>query len=387
MHRKRTQVTPGNLSSSLLEIMSATDEDQCARAIVAAATIIQESILAGQPSDDVTEVLSNCPSALASALATAMDRAVSVSSLEDGSSLALWLLPVVLSSEAALPSTIALETRSINGLKTAAYIQSQMGLDSAGGWVYMLPTLLSAEQIRQARIDGLVKLPHQARAVVRGRTKSVGFRGDPMLAASDPGVSLYFLPFVAHHPVGAAIGLVPASERTMHRVSRWVLDSIGRRPEQTFEAHVAAAPQLFSEALAVGERLCMEVSLREMVLTVCEHAGVEPNGLAALVAPYSVAVDEDDDSQVLGITMVSRLTGAYIATLPISMGTFGPQDQEHQGLRVNLAYRILQDMGMQAIQLRHEPIETFACQHCGNLQYARPTVTPASGQVIFETIQ
>lgn len=368
MASQRAQLTPFTLADALESIVSAASDDQCAASLASAAALLQDAVLSGQAPHSVFEAIESCPPHLAPVLTPMVDRAVSFAPLQDGSMLALWLQPVALSSPWHLPAHITLETASLNGIKMTAYLQEQLAVNKLGGWTYVLPTLLSAEQIRQADIGELIRLPHQARAVIRGEHKAVEFHSAAIFEYNEPGVSLYFLPVVACHPAGAEIGLPAPSERTMHRLSKWVADSFDQQDgdAERLVVHVAPQPQPFSEALGVGERLVLDVSLREQVMMACARADVQPNALAALVAPY--VAHEMEDEFVLGVSLVSRLTGAFVETLSLPVGA----SQDTPSEIVSMVHCILQEMGMQMVQLRHDPIDTIACQHCGNLQYALP---------------
>lgn len=383
----RTPLSPSVLSVVLENIVSSGSDDQCAVSIVSGARLIQDAILSGMDPHDFSEVLDSCPQRLYPVMTTVLDRAVSVFELEDGSSLSLWLLPVTLSGDAALPAVVPLETQSLNGLKTAAYLQAQLGLDAANGWVYILPNLVSAEYLHQTDIGALIRLPHQARAVVRGQTRSLKLPRNPEVGNSAPGVSSYFLPFVACHPAGTGISLPPASERTMHRVEKWVTTTLAGTLKKSadIEVHVAGYPQPFAEGMLQGERRVIDITLRETVMRVCTHTEVHPNGLAALVAPYITRQMEDEF--VLGISLVSRLTGSFIATIPLRIGMRNMSDAQQQEEIVSLANGVLRDMGLQVIQLRHTPIDTIACQHCGNLQYAMPNLARDPLHAVGDTVQ
>lgn len=373
-------LTQASLIAALEEVAQAGNDTECGVAIASAAALLQEAVLGEQDPKEVTGSIEAVPTRLAPHLATVVDRAVSFSLLDDDSTLGLWLVPVVLSLPDKLPSIVPLETSTMNGLKATAYLQAQLGLNKVGGWTYVLPALFSLEQIRQADLHELITLPHQAQAVVRGERSAVEFGGNAGIEGSQGGPALYFLPFVAKHPAGVDIGMPHPCERVLHRLTKWVTDSLDGRVADLSEVavHVGPQPHAFSAALPVGERLQLDVKVREMLTEVCDQAQVHPNGLAALVAPY--VTRQMNDEYVLGISLVSRLTGAFVATLSLVID-FDDKD----GFVVGMAARVLEEMGMQVIQLRHEPISTITCQHCGHLQYAIPHIPQNHGEAMAST--
>ncbi|GBG14352.1 UDP-N-acetylmuramoyl-tripeptide--D-alanyl-D-alanine ligase [Novimethylophilus kurashikiensis] len=371
MSRSVSTLTPSSLTAALEAIAASRNEDDCAVAITSAAAHIQEAVLAGITPKELLDAIDSCPETLAKELGTTVDRAVSFCQLDDGSMLGLWLLPVVVSRPVATASIIPLETESINGLKATSYIQAQMGVNRNRGWTYVMPMLLSSEQVKQADIGALIKLPHQAMALVRGQTANIKFVGDASVPAPLPGAALYFLPFITRHAPGVAVEPPAADERVMHRVQKWISDSLTAQSVDLtdFAIHVAPTPESYAAGMPAGERIFIDVRIREMMTGLCDQLNVLPNALAALVAPY--VTKQMDDTYVLGVSLVSRLTGAYMATLSMQVD----YDDPH-GHIVGMTSRILNEMGMQVIQLRHDPIQTVSCQHCGNLQYAVPVLNP-----------
>lgn len=358
-----------SLNLALEAIAQASSESAVADALTAAAAMIQNAVLSGQGAEEIRAAIESCSSKFSSQMAAVLDRAVSFTLLDDGTTLGLWLLPVVISAPDTLPSLIHLETASLNGLKATALLQAQLGLAGTGGWTYALPMLISMDMATSADLSDLVKLPHQAHAVVRGAAKTVTFNQDTTEIRSANGRSIYFLPFVAKHPAGADINLPAPSERVNHRVGKWIAESLEQQRGVLTDVavHVAPQPHAFAAALPVGERLFIDVRIREMLTAVCDQVNIQPNGLAALVAPY--VTKQMNDTYVLGVSLVSRLTGSFVATLSLVVDY-----DDTEGHIVGMTSRILGEVGMQVIQLRHDPINTISCQHCGNLQFALPAI-------------
>lgn len=369
------ELTPSSLMVSLEQLASAKTEQECASALVSAAALIQESVLAGQSPKSFQEALESCPEDLGAQLGAVMDRAANFHMLEDGGTLGLWMLPVVVSAGKALPAAIPLETNTLNAIKVSGSLLQQLGLSAMKtggnrmGWTYVLPTLYSEEQIRNTDLGELIRLPHEAREVVRGERKAISFNAGDNLGELEPGANLYFLPFIAFSPEGLPPAMPLGSAKTMSRMSQWVTATLQPKLNDAFVVHVAHLPQPFSLSLRVGERLRMDVRLRELMMRVCNDSGVEPNGLAALVAPY--ATRQSDGTFMVGVSLVSRLTKNVVATLSLPVESDDGQEE------VALASHILKDMGMDCIQDYHQPIHTIACQHCGNFQFALPSADVA----------
>ncbi len=365
------ELTPSSLVVSLEQLASAQNEQDCASALVAAAATLQEAVLSGQSAEEFQAALNECPEGLAGQLGNVMDRAVNFHLLQDGGTLGLWMLPVVISTGKALPHEFALEKESLNAMKMSGSLLQQLGLTakqtggSRTGWTFVLPTLFSEEVVRNLDLGALIRLPHEAREVVRGERDAIEFMAQDVDGLVEPGANTFFMPFIAFSPEGLPPSLPAASEKTLHRMTQWVSETLKPSLADDFVVHVAQYPQPFSLSLRVGERLAMDVRLREMMLRVSNESGIEPNGLAALVAPY--ATRQSDGTFMVGVSLVSRLTKNVMATLAL------PVESEDGLEEVALASHILKDMGMECIQDTRHPIPTIACQHCGNIQYALPS--------------
>lgn len=363
-------LTPAALTATLHNVVSAKNEVDCATALVSAASLIQEAVLSNLDAEEFRKILSACPDSLNGVLGQALDRAVNFHVTDEGT-LGLWLIPVVLSSSKALQARIALENASMNGLRLLGSVNQQMGLssdklgDGRLGWSYLIPALYDVNQVRGADLGDLIRLPQHARQAVQGSRESVKFLAGESADKLEPGVSLYFLPMVAFHPAGVAISIPAESERTGYRLTQWIKDTLTPSIGTDFYVRAALRPQPFSVALDVGERLRLEANLREIMGRVCIERGVEPNGMSALVAPY--AVRQLNGQLMLGVSLVSRLTGGTMATVSL------PVETKTGAEEVDLVTHVLKDMGMHCVQDRSEPIPTIACQHCGGVQFAMPS--------------
>lgn len=364
------ELTPSSLMVSLKQLATAESEQACASALVSAASLIQTAVLNEQSPESFQEALDSCPIDLRHELGAAMDRAANFHLLESGGTLGLWLLPVVISSSKELPATIPLETSTLTAVKLSGSLLQQLGLSALktggkrSGWTFVLPSLYSDEQIRNTELGELIRVPHEAREVVRGQREAVTFCAGEGSAEVAPGANLFYLPFVTFSPEGVSPAMPLGSAKTMNCMTRWVTGTLEPRLKDNFVVHVAHVPQPFTLGLRVGDRLLTDVRLREVMLRVCNDSGVEPNGLAALVAPY--ATRQSDGTFMVGVSLVSRLTKNVVATLAL------PVESENGLDEVALATHILKDMGMECIQDAHEPIQTTACQHCGNFQFELP---------------
>ena len=367
----QAKLSPSSMIVSLEQVASARTEQECAQALVAAASLIQQSILAEQDPASFHEAMNTVPDRLAVQLGAVVDRSVNFHLLEDGGTLGLWLLPVVVSTAKKLPSVLPLETKTLHALKMSGALLSQLSLTAAQtggdrtGWTYVLPALYSDAQIRNADVGALIRLPHEARQVVRGTLDAISFDTGKDCGEEGDGASLYFLPFVAFAPDGHAPMMPAASSKTVSRMSQWAAVSLTHALGPDFETYVASQPQPYTLALRVGARLRMDVHLRELMARVTADSGVEANGLAALVAPY--ATRQMDGSLLVGVSLVARMTRNVVATLALPVESDDGQEE------VALITHILRDMGMACIQQHASPIDTISCQHCGGLQFALPS--------------
>lgn len=365
MTRQVSILTTTSLSVALEQIVRAPSEDACAAALVSAASLLQTAVMNGQSGETIFEAIENCPRNLGKPLAAAMTRAVEFQLLEEGETLGLWLIPVVLNTKAQLPGVLPL-AGGLDQLKLAGILQEQLALKAApgeaGGWNYVIPALYSEDKLRDAELPDLVRLPMHARQLVRGERQSLNFLAGGDLTASAPGVSMYFLPVVACYRANAAVGVPQASERMMHRLSRWVRTTLESHTDLLIQ--VSPRPQPFATALQVGDRMLLAARVTGMMHEISERTGVAFNGMSALVAPYAVRAHEN---LVLGISLVSRLTNAPIATLTL------PIDGDDGEQEVALVTCVLQDLGTEQVQRQADPIHTLTCQHCGGMQYAMPS--------------
>ncbi len=365
------ELNTSSLTVALEEIANARTEQDCAHSLVAAAALVQAAILEEQPAEEFHEALEACPTRLGAQLSAVMDRAVNFHLLESGGTLGLWLLPVVLTASVELPAILPLETKTLNALKMSGTLLQQLGLTAGQtggdrtGWTYVLPALYAEDQIRNADLGDLVRLPHEAREVVQGLREEISFSAGEDMGLRDEGSSLYFMPFVTFSPEGLAPVMPQGSAKMMNRMTQWVSATLEPALGHDFAVHVAHLPQPFSLSLRVGERMLMDVKLRELMSRVTMDSGVETNGLAALVAPY--ATRQSDGTFMVGVSLVSRMTKNVVATLTL------PVESEDGQEEVALATHILKDMGMDCIQHTESPIHTIACQHCGGLQFALPS--------------
>lgn len=364
------ELSAAALVISLEQVASASSEQTCAAALVGAASLIQQAVLDDQDPQAFHSAIDAVPGALGVQLRAVMDRAVNFHMLEDGGTLGLWMVPVVLSTPKVLPSIIALETKSLNAMKMSGCLLQQLKLSPAKsggvrtGWTYVVPALYSEAQIRNTDLGELIRLPHESRQVIRGELKTISFDTGEEMNKEGEGSSLYFMPFVSYSPEGLQPSMPDASQKAIVRMTKWIAETLAPVLGDDFSSHIAHQPQPFTLALRVGERLRMDVKLREMMLRVSMDSGVEPNGLTALVAPY--ATRQSDGTFMVGVSLMSRMTKNIIATLAL------PVESEDGQEEVALATHILRDMGMASIQQHAAPINTFNCQHCGGVQFALP---------------
>lgn len=378
-----TLLTPASLLNSLEQLAAAKSDEDSGVLLVTAATMVQEAVSRGVTPEAYDEAVDSIPSRLASHLQAVLNRTVEFQSQEDGSCLGLWLVPVVVSVEnASLPPVLPLETESLSRVKLGAHLLKQMGLNDAieraqagqsrMGWTHVVPCLYSLEQITSADLFDLVDLPQQAQAYIRGAAADVEFDCGELVEAT-PGAALYFLPVVVNHPEGAAIPMPQQSESMAERLSNWVSATI-RKSNNGLEAavHVSPQPHPFTVALDTGEDFHLDIKVRQLLAKVSTSANVHAHGMAALVAPYAVQRGEEF---ILGITLVSRMTRTVIANLAIPVETDGVMEAV-------VAANALRGAGVQSVELHTDPILSVVCQHCGELQYAKPNDDTASRGVL-----
>ncbi|MBK3779862.1 hypothetical protein G3A43_06315 [Paraburkholderia aspalathi] len=369
-------MTPESLFQALSAISGSSDEEATANALESAATLVQDAILNDQPSDSFNAALSSCAAQHGKLLSAVLDRTVEFHPLRDGGRLALWLLPVVLGASSALPEVIVLDSTSLQSMRMASSLMSQLGLtateedkkaDNPLGWTYVMPKLYSYESMQSAELGELVRLPHQARAVLRGERKRVSFEPGEQRKTDAGAGQLYFLPFVAYHPEGHQIDLPQASEAVIERMTRWVRTTLVQADgaNSELDIRVAPQPQPFTFALTAGARMRQESRARFVISETIARSGIEANGMAALVAPY--AVENAAGELTLGVSLVSRLTGDPLARIEL------PVEAEDGGDDAAMVTTILTQLGMKCAQYHSHPINTFACQECGSLQLSFPS--------------
>ncbi|WP_126223672.1 hypothetical protein [Burkholderia ambifaria] len=362
-----------NLLRALSAVAESKSESECAQALVTAATMVQSAILADQPAETLEAAFETCPAQLQSYLSAVLDRAVEFHPQADGGTLGLWLVPVVLGCAQPLVDTIHLESKALQAMRFSSTLLHQFGLavdttkpltGAPLGWTYLLPSLYSYEALVSAQLDHLVCLPHEARGVIRGDAKRVNFEpGEEGTPVAGPD-QLYFLPVVVYHPPGAQVSLPAESEQTAERLTRWIRASLPGVGDEQLTIRAGSRPHPYSVALEVGKRMRRDARARYLIAETMARSNVEPHGMAALVAPYAVA--NADGELTLGVSLVSRLTGAAIAVMQM------PVDTEDGREEVALTTYLLNQMGVDCTEHRPEPIQTIACQHCGSIQYSMP---------------
>ena len=375
-------LTPEVLLHALSAIADGANEAASAEALVNAATLVQDAMLSEQSCDSFNDALAACPEQYAPQLSAVVARAVEFHQLEDGGRLGLWMLPVVLNSDMPMPDVLVLSTAALHSVRMAHSLMSQLGLavtpEAAAravkdgtplGWTFVLPKLYSYESMSSAETSELVRLPHAAREFVRGERKRVSFEPGEERKTSAGAGQLYFLPFVAYHPEGYPVSAPQASDVVVERMTRWIRASLPILDDTQTEVNirVASEPQPFTVALAEGSRLRRYEYARHVITETIAHTGVEANGIAALVAPY--AVENASGEIALGVSLVSRLTSAPLGTIQL------PVESDDGSDEVAMTTYLLNQMGMECTEHRRRPINTFACQHCGNLQLSYPSRT------------
>ncbi|MEX3984153.1 hypothetical protein AB4Y45_34940 [Paraburkholderia sp. EG287A] len=373
-------LTPQTLLRALSAIADGATEAVSADALVNAATLVQDAILSEQSCESFSDALAGCPEQYAPHLSAVMARAVEFHQLADGGRLGLWMLPVVLGSNLPMPEVMVLSTATLQHLRMTNALMQQLGLAATPevaaaavkdgtplGWAFVLPKLYSYEAMNSAETGELIRLPHKAREFVRGERKRVNFEPGEERKTSTGAGQLYFLPFVAYHPAGYPVEVPQASEALAERMTRWIRASLPvvDGVESEVSIRVATEPHPFTVALAEGTRLRRYEFARDVITKTIASTGVEANGIAALVAPY--AVENESGEIALGVSLVSRLTNEPLGTIQLPVETDDGSDE------VAMTTYLLKQMGMQCTEHRHRPINTFSCQHCGNLQLSYPS--------------
>ena len=355
-------LTPSSLELALANLALSATEQDIAVALVTAATLIQTAIASNQDAESFMQAIESVDGTIAAGhLSAVLARAVNFQLQEDGSTLGLWLMPVLIKEQAELPGVIDLSTDRLQVLRTAADFSRQMGFQgNANGWVSVLPTLIAATVICQADIGALIRFPLDARKVIQGLTKTLTLDVDSSIK---PNGGLYFLPFVVKHPADTRIAVPLANEQVIFRITKWVTERL------TSEAVVQVfdQPEPFSDAIATGERYFRKLDFNQVISDVCLEMGVMPSGMSVLLAGYAARNSGHIQEALLGISVVSRLTGVVLAT--ISMPVAGDLDDFIADAK---AAMILNGVGR--VQVASELINTFACQHCGEIQLAIPGV-------------
>ena len=360
------ELTPASLNVALEALASSKNEQDCAQSLVSAATLFQSAVLANQAPAEVKAAIAQIPAHLLASYQAVLNRCVNFHFMEDGSMLGLWLLPVIITAKTSLSSIIKMETKSINNLKLGSLLQKQLGLTTSAtglgrpGWTHIVPSLFAYEQLKTVDVAELIRLPHAASALAKSAKHDVVFKTGNAHDV-EAGTNLYFLPFVAYMPAGALETEPQASVETIERMSAWVEATLG--DEVTVE--VAPTPQPYSFALGDGKRLRAMVQIKTDVAELCNEDNIQPNALAALVAPYDVG-GNGEFVAVVGVTLVSRLDGQVVRTFAINALSRNAVED------VALVKFALQDLGMDCIEAHSAVHVTGTCQHCGNMQYDMP---------------
>lgn len=366
-------VSASSLTTALEKVRRASSERECAAALVTVATMLQEAVLRKQPMADINDAIDACPDSLGMVLGAAMDRAVNFTQTERGT-MGLWLLPVRLVSEEALPGLIQLTNDKMRAMKMAAAVQAQMKLleSSVPGWCFTIPALVSDEALRNAELSSLIQFPQQVQSLIQGEREQVSFIEELDFEEVEAGVSVYYLPMVIFHPNGTSLDAPTSSEQLVHRMFRWVEESVA--PETVTEITVSSVPQPFSLALRVGQRMELGGRFRQMMLDLRAKSDIDFNGMAALVTPYEVR--NKDEDLLLGVSLVSRLTKTALAsmTLPVLEGA-GEEEMA-------IVTAVLNELGVERVQQHQHPVGTIACQHCGNIQFALPSMDTVEAGMI-----
>jgi hypothetical protein len=380
-----------NFSRALEAVADGPSEDACAGALVVAADMVQEAVLADQPGEEMLAVLEQCGIQHHAAQAAVLNRAADFHRLDDGGTLALWLLPVSLGAPASLPETISLAADGNHAMRMSGALLSQLGLsadltkrssaETPVGWTYLLPALYAIDCMANADLGELIRLPREALAVVHGARRRVSFQYAEDVKSDNAGRGqVYVLPFVAYHPPGATINLPDASEKMVERMTRWIRASVEvEGDESLLSVRVLSQPQPYSTALTVATRLRREEVVRDALSQMMERAGVQANALAALVASYNIVkslangTPAEDEQGVLklGVSLVSRLTGSVVGTATLTV------DSDDGVEEVALTTYLLNQLGVTCTEHRSAPITSIACQHCGGVQLAYPSAQAA----------
>lgn len=354
-------LTSDSLKAALLALAEAKTEQDIGMSFVAAATLMQDAVKAGQTGESFSNALASIDDPrLAEYLLLVLSRAVNFHYQEDGGVLGFWLLAVTLDKSQFTDASLALKMDSMQLLRASADLSKQMGLSVAdGGWVCVLPKLISATALQNTELGDIIRLPQQARRWVQGQVKEVSFNVDNEVEAEH---GLYYLPMVVRHPASQGINSPSSDEKVMFRVTKWVKESLPEAADIT----VLGAPEPFSMALESGERFFRSKYFEDFVGETEARFGVSPRGLVCLLASYHT----EDDEEFLGLSLVSKLTGDVLNTTAVPL--------KSAVTHLNECKAVLQSLGVSCV-MAPESLDSKACQHCGELQYAIPRITHATG--------
>lgn len=360
-------ITAERLRSALSEIAIAKTEVDVASAIATAAKLVQTAVTSGQPSDEFLDALSGVEGVKESAhLSTVLDRAVSFHLQDDGSTLGFWLMPVAIGDHPqARGATLDLRVDSLQLLRASADLANQMGLfGMADGWVTALPRLVSSTATTNADLAAIINFPQEVRKLMQGKIKAVDFKVDRSQQSEH---GLYFLPLVTKHPKGAAIVQPEVHANVASRVEDWVRSSL-RGPSIV---KCLMAPMPFAEAVDSGEDFARRATYGQVVESAVANMGVAPSGMAAVVAGYHTHTADGTKYEYLGLTLLSRMTGAVLSTVAIPVAEANPDYLAE-------AKHILMAMGVAKVQVVQDNIGVTTCHHCGEIQFALPSAVPSA---------
>lgn len=369
MHQDQAPVTLSQLTNAIAEVAAARSDESCSEALLAAADLLQAASLRNTP-DDLLAIVDQVPDHLDGMLAEVMDRAISVHRLPEGGSLSFWLLPVSLEqARVCLLPRLPLAP-GMHAMKMAAYLQAQLGLNDGQGWVKVLPQLVSDDQVKTYRLPELLQFPHAVRQVVRGVKPSMPvLPGDA--EASKPGVSLYYLPFIAFHASGD-ISAPIEDERVAHRLNKWVEASLSSLALSGVDLKCVPmrTPHVLSRALQSGAAL----QLARRAQLVCERVArgheLAPKGMTVKIAAYVLEnASECSQNYKIGLSIASLLNNEFISIGVLDVG----EDIADHEMALDIVQSALRDMGIGLLQRQSGIQDTRMCSCCQALQLLPPT--------------
>lgn len=368
-------LTTESFINAVTNIVHASTEASCGLEVATTAQLVRYAVLGGQPSEELHQIIDAGSEVSGDAVSMVMGRAVSAHVTQD-ETMCLWLYPVIITANAALPSRIDLASADLTKPRITALLNRALGAFSGAGegpasegWTYVGDALHHAHTLDSMDIGQLIKYPLGVADYVKGaRSKVTPLEHE--INILKPGANIYFLPVVTKLAPGVAIVEPEENEQISDLIAQWVQTILDQGGLENLTSVTALnRPYLFSEAVDLYPRLELEVGFRFVLRNMLATRKIAPAALSALVASYTVA---NRNGEVhFGVSFLSNLTGQLDSTMAL------PSLPGKVEEALSILESSLKAVGISRVEVVKEPVRTFACQSCSALQFKVPQAQEA----------